>query len=41
MADDYLRKSLGVNGINAIKHKYNQENFDKQINGIYSCLVKI
>jgi len=39
--DDNLKKTLGVNGLNAIKHKYNQENFDKQINGIYSCLVKI
>ena len=39
--DDYLKKSLGVNGLNAIGYKYNQVNFDKQIDRIYSCLVRI
>ncbi|MCH7724294.1 MAG: glycosyltransferase, partial [Bacteroidetes bacterium] len=41
LGDDYLKKSLGVNGLNAIGYKYNQANFDKQIDGIYSCLVRI
>ncbi len=39
--DDYLKKSLGVNGLNAIEYKYNQANFDKQVDRIYSCLVQI
>lgn len=41
LGDEYLKKSLGVNGLNAIGYKYNQANFDKQIDGIYSCLVRI